>query len=141
MFIQTFARILSSKSFVFFIQENTILKFEPIDQKTILQVQHHLSTKDSLIITQVIFSTLKELCLLVKNSYLLSIFDSEIINLVNDTLIIWDIRRTTKSGTKPNDRKLKSGKNKAGKAKIKIGEITIIAFNIDILYSPLNSLS
>jgi hypothetical protein len=118
-----------------------MLELEPIDQKYILQVQIILSKIDSLIITQVIFSILKALCLFVKNSYFISILDSVTINLVNIAFISL---ATSAIITKSMIEKINShcqinikimANNKAGI------NIDTNIFKIDILYSALKDLS
>jgi hypothetical protein len=86
--IPNLAKIFSSKFGIFLIFLKVISLQLHIDQNLILQVLNNLSIKDSLIITQVIFSTENELCFVLINSNLFSIEDFEIINFV---AIIWII--------------------------------------------------
>jgi hypothetical protein len=118
------------------ISENLILELEPIDQNEILHVHNNLSNNDSLIIIPVIFSTLNELCFLLKNSNFFSILDSSTINVVNNTLKIHQIDNTIIIGNIHNtDSFISLGNTKNHK----INEITQIitginkVFNIDIL--------
>jgi len=86
-FIQIFANKFFSKFSTFLIFEKFILELDHIEAKDILTVHNILSNIDCLIVIQVIFSTLKELCLFVRNSNFFSIVDDSTINLVNFTLI------------------------------------------------------